>query len=146
MTNALLGGEAEDHLLMGDAWGTIQYQRPGTFVAGGAGVTPFIAILRDLQAKDTLKGNRLIASHKTERDIILRDAFEAMEGLETLWTVTGDIASKLAAERIDKAFLSKHVTDLDQRFYLCGPDAMVSDLREALEALGADVSSVTWEK
>ncbi|MCZ4347497.1 hypothetical protein [Devosia neptuniae] len=146
MTNALLGGEAGDHLLTGDAWGTIQYQRPGTFVAGGAGVTPFIAILRDLQAKDTLKGNRLIASHKTERDIILRDAFEAMEGLETLWTVTGDIASKLAAERIDKAFLSKHVTDLDQRFYLCGPDAMVSDLREALEALGADVSSVTWEK
>jgi ferredoxin-NADP reductase len=92
------------------------------------------------------KGNRLIASHKTERDIILRDAFEAMEGLETLWTVTGDNSSKLAAERVDKAFLSKHVTDLDQRFYLCGPDAMVSDLREALEALGADVSSVTWEK
>ncbi|WDR00200.1 hypothetical protein PSC71_05300 [Devosia sp. J2-20] len=60
--------------------------------------------------------------------------------------MTGDIASKLAAERIDKAFLSKHVTDLDQRFYLCGPDAMVSDLRGALEALGADVSSVTWEK
>jgi len=146
VTNALLGCEAGDHLLMGDAWGTIQYQGPGTFIAGGAGVTPFIAILRDLQAKDTLKGNRLIASHKTERDIILRDAFDAMEGLETLWTMTGDIASKLAAERIDKAFLSKHVTDLDQRFYLCGPDAMVSDLRGALEALGVDVSSVTWEK
>ncbi|WDR00201.1 hypothetical protein PSC71_05305 [Devosia sp. J2-20] len=40
---------------MGDAWGTIQYQEPGTFIAGGAGVTPFIAILRDLQAKDTLR-------------------------------------------------------------------------------------------
>jgi propane monooxygenase reductase component len=65
VTNALLGCEAGDHLLTGDAWGTIEYQRPGTFIAGGAGVTPFIAILRDLQAKDTLKGNRLIASHKT---------------------------------------------------------------------------------
>ncbi|MBS3850452.1 hypothetical protein KD146_17265 [Devosia sp. BSSL-BM10] len=55
VTNALLGGEAGDHLLMGDGWGTIQYQGPGTFIAGGAGVTPFIAILRDLQAKDTLR-------------------------------------------------------------------------------------------
>ncbi|MBS3850451.1 hypothetical protein KD146_17260 [Devosia sp. BSSL-BM10] len=60
--------------------------------------------------------------------------------------MTGDNSSKLAAERVGKAFVSKHVTDLDQRFYLCGHDAMVFDLRGALEALGADVSSVTWEK
>jgi ferredoxin-NADP reductase len=146
VTNALWGLEAGDSLLLRDVWGTIQYKGVGTFIAGGAGVTPFIAILRNLNAKGALKGNRLIASNKTEKDIILRDEFEAMDGLQTLWTVTGDPKSKLLQERIDVDFLKRHITDFRQNFYLCGPDPMVKDLREALQALGADVSSVTWEK
>jgi ferredoxin-NADP reductase len=146
VTNALWGLEAGDHLLLRDVWGTIQYKGVGTFIAGGAGVTPFIAILRHLNAKGGLKGNKLIVSNRSERDIILRDEFEAMDGLETLWTVTDDPKSKLLQERIDVDFLKSHISDFGQRFYLCGPDAMVKDLREALEGLGADVSSVTWEK
>ena len=146
VTNALWGLEAGDSLLLRDVWGTIQYKGVGTFIAGGAGVTPFIAILRNLNAKGGLKGNRLIVSNQTERDIILRDEFEAMEGLETLWTVTGDPKSKLLQERIDVDFLKHHITNFSQNFYLCGPDPMVKDLREALQELGADVSSVTWEK
>lgn len=146
VTNALWGCEAGDYLLLRDVWGTIQYRGPGTFIAGGAGVTPFIAILRSLNAKGGLKGNRLIVSNQTEKDIILRDEFEAMVGLETLWTVTGDPKSKLLQERIDADFLRKHVKDVGQNFYLCGPDAMVADLRTALDELGADVSAVTFEK
>nr|WP_295891051.1 FAD-binding oxidoreductase [uncultured Devosia sp.] len=146
VTNALWGCEAGDHLLLRDVWGTIQYKGPGTFIAGGAGVTPFIAILRHLHAKGGLDGNRLIVSNQTERDIILREEFAAMEGLETLWTVTGDPKSKLLQQRIDTDFLKSHIKDLAQNFYLCGPDAMVADLRTALEELGADVSSVTWER
>ena len=146
VTNALWGCEAGDHLLLRDVWGTIQYQGPGTFIAGGAGVTPFIAILRQLNANCGLEGNRLIVSNQTERDIILRDEFEAMAGLETLWTVTADPRSSLLQERIDTTFLRAQVRDFSGRFYLCGPDAMVADLRASLEELGADVSSVTWEK
>ena len=146
VTNVLWGLEVGDSLLLRDTWGTIQYKGVGTFIAGGAGVTPFIAILRSLNAKGGLKGNRLIVSNQTERDIILRDEFEAMDGLETLWTVTGDSKSKLLQERIDVDFLKAHIADFKQNFYLCGPDAMVKDLRDGLEELGADVSSVTWEK
>ena len=146
VTNALWGCEAGDHLLLRDVWGTIQYKGPGIFIAGGAGVTPFIAILRSLHAKGGLAGNRLIVSNQTEKDIILRAELEAMEGLETLWTVTNDPKSSLLQERIDTDFLRQHVGDFKQNFYLCGPDAMVADLRGALEELGADVSSVTWEK
>jgi propane monooxygenase reductase subunit len=146
VTDALWGCEAGDHLLLRDVWGTIQYRGPGTFIAGGAGVTPFIAILRSLKARGELGGNRLIVSNKTEQDIILRDEFEAMPGLDTLWTVTGDAESRLPQERIDAAFLKKHIPDFSQNFYLCGPDAMVADLRAMLEELGADVASLTWEK
>lgn len=146
VTNALWGLEAGDRLLLRDVWGTIQYKGVGTFIAGGAGVTPFIAILRHLNARGGLAGNRLIVSNQTEKDIILRDEFEAMAGLETLWTVTHDAKSRLLQERIDADFLRKHVGTFDGRFYLCGPDGMVNQLRGTLEELGADVGSVTWER
>jgi propane monooxygenase reductase subunit len=60
--------------------------------------------------------------------------------------VTGDPKSSLLQERIDTAFLRQRIRNFAQNFYLCGPDAMVADLRTALEELGADVSAVTWER
>ncbi|KRA96475.1 flavodoxin reductase [Devosia sp. Root685] len=146
VTNELWSLGAGDRLILRDVWGTIQYRGPGTFIAGGAGVTPFIAILRHLNATGKIAGNRLIVSNQTEKDIILRDEFEAMNGLETLWTVTNDAKSKLVQERIDADFLKRHIPDFSQNFYLCGPDAMVKDLRGFLGDLGATVANVTWEK
>lgn len=146
VTNELWSLGAGDKLILRDVWGTIQYRGPGTFIAGGAGVTPFIAILRHLNATGKIAGNRLIVSNRSEKDIILRDEFEAMKGLETLWTVTNDQKSKLVQERIDADFLKRHVTDFSQNFYLCGPDPMVKDLRGLLDGLGANVANVTWEK
>jgi ferredoxin-NADP reductase len=146
VTNELWSLGPGDKLILRDVWGTIQYRGAGTFIAGGAGVTPFIAILRHLNATGKIADNRLIVSNQTEKDIILRDEFEAMDGLETLWTVTNDPKSKLVQERIDADFLKRQVTDFSQNFYLCGPDAMVKDLRGVLEDLGADVAKVTWER
>lgn len=135
-----------DRLILRDVWGTITYKGPGTFIAGGAGVTPFIAILRRLNADGQLAGNRLIFSNKTENDIILRDEFEAMVGLDRLLTVTKTPAPGLLNERIDADFLHRHVKDFSGRFYLCGPDPMVKQLRETLAELGADTQSITFEK
>ena len=146
VTNELWSLGAGDRLILRDVWGTIQYRGTGTFIAGGAGVTPFIAILRHLNATGKIAGNRLIVSNRTEKDIILRDEFEAMEGLEVLWTLTDDPRSSLLKERIDRGFLARHVEDLKQNFYLCGPDPMVKDLRGLLQDAGADVANVTWEK
>ncbi|MFC3705221.1 flavodoxin reductase [Devosia honganensis] len=146
VTNQLWSLGAGDRLILRDVWGTIQYRGPGTFIAGGAGVTPFIAILRHLDATGKIAGNRLIVSNQTEKDIILREEFEAMEGLDVLWTVTGDPGSSLLQERIDAGFLERHVKDFGGNFYLCGPDEMVSDLRGLLEDAGADVANVTWER
>jgi predicted ferric reductase len=36
-----------DELIIEAAWGAITYKGEGTFIAGGAGITPFVAILRD---------------------------------------------------------------------------------------------------
>ncbi|WDR02120.1 hypothetical protein PSQ19_15850 [Devosia algicola] len=56
VTAELWGLEAGERLLLRDVWGTIQYKGPGTFIAGGAGVTPFIAILRQAQCQGRARG------------------------------------------------------------------------------------------
>jgi len=146
VTERLYGYKPGQSLILRDVWGTITYKGPGTFIAGGAGVTPFIAILRDLHHSRKLAGHTLIVSNRTEADIILRDEFESFRGLDTIWTVTDDPASSLLHDRIDAGFLKRHVKNFDQNFYLCGPDDMVKQLRGTLKDLGANVENVTWEK
>ncbi len=138
-----------DRLLIDEPWGTIQYKGPGTFIAGGAGVTPFIAILRQLAADGALAGHRLIFSNKTERDIILREEFEAMEGLECLFTVTEQPDAPgpgVMSRFVDRDFLAEHLGDPKRHFYLCGPDKMVEDIRGHLKALGADPQALVFEE
>lgn len=146
VTNALYQLQPGARLLLRDVWGTITYKGQGTFIAGGAGVTPFIAILRQQQKDRKLDGSRLIFSNRTEADIILREEFEAMSGLETMFTVTDDPSSKYLHDRIDETFLKRHIPDFSGNFYLCGPDPMVNQLRETLKGLGASADSVTFEK
>jgi ferredoxin-NADP reductase len=146
VTNELGKLSAGDTLLIDDAWGTIQYKGPGTFIAGGAGVTPFIAILRDLADRNEIAGHRLIFSNKTERDIILRDEWQGMDGLDHLFVVTDEPSSRFPRGPIDKTFLKENVSDFDQHFYVCGPDKMVEDIKAALGELGAKADALVFEK
>jgi predicted ferric reductase len=45
----------------------IEYKGEGVFIAGGAGVTPFIAIFRKLRADDQIANNKLILPIKPKR-------------------------------------------------------------------------------
>lgn len=146
VTNQLGSLQKGDALLIGAPWGTIEYKGRGTFIAGGAGITPFIAILRDLADRGEVSGHRLIFSNRTEDDIILRQTWEAMEGLDRLFVVTRDKKSAFPAGPIDKDFLREHVADFGQNFYVCGPDGMVADINTALETLGAQPSSLVFER
>jgi ferredoxin-NADP reductase len=146
VTERLYGYKPCQRLIIRDVWGTITYKGPGTFIAGGAGVTPFIAILRDLHHRRQLSGHTLVVSNRTAADIILREEFEAMRELEIIWTVTDDPKANLLHERIDANFLKRHIGKWDQNFYLCGPDDMVKELRGTLKGLGASVENVTFEK
>jgi ferredoxin-NADP reductase len=138
--------EAGDRLIIDDPWGTIEYKGPGVFIAGGAGVTPFIAILRDLEKKGAIVGHTLIFSNKRERDIILRSEFEAMHGLNTIFTLTGEEVAGLEHGKVDRDFITRHVKDFDQKFYVCGPDGMVEDMKDLLSEFGADTEGLVFEK
>lgn len=138
--------EKGDEFIIGDAWGAIEYKGQGSFIAGGAGVTPFIAILRDLKVKDKLAGNRLLFSNKEEKDVIMNSDFEAMLGEDFISTLTREDAKEHGSGRIDKDFLQKHVNSFSEHFYVCGPDKMVKDINEKLKELGAEADALVFEE
>ena len=129
-----------------DAWGAIAYKGEGTFIAGGAGVTPFISIFRDLNKNNKIGNNVLIFSNKTEDDIILKDEFENMLGKNFINVITNQPGTTYYNRRIDRFFLQKEINDFNQKFYVCGPDAFTESILDALKQLGADAETLVFEK
>ena len=126
-------------------WGAIQYKGAGVFIAGGAGVTPFIAIFRQLQHENELDGNILLFSNKTHRDIILKDEFSAMLGSKFINTLTQENMPGYDYHKIDEEYLKKKINNFDQQFYICGPDKMVNDIHEILKKLTGKDALITVE-
>src|SRR5206468_6883984 len=88
VTNELSKLNNGDELIIGDVWGAISYQGEGYFIAGGAGITPFLAILRKLHKEKALASNRLFFSNRTRRDIILKEELELMLGDGAMFLLT----------------------------------------------------------
>ena len=146
VTNKLGTLHAGDELILHDIWGAIHYKGEGIFIAGGAGVTPFIAIFRQLQKDGKLGNNKLIFSNRTSQDIILKDEFEKMLGKNFINTLTDEKTEKYDNRRIDESYLKEKIKDFSQYFYICGPDAMIESIKEQLLNLGADKDKIVIEQ
>lgn len=131
-----------DELIVRDTWGAIEYKGPGYIIAGGAGITPYLAILRDLQRDGDVKGNTLYFSNKTDKDIILKDELDAMLGDNAKYVITDQEDTEHINAYIDKDFLLNNIEDFDARFYVCGPPEMTKQISEILEELGASSDAV----
>jgi ferredoxin-NADP reductase len=135
-----------DELIIRDVWGAISYKGPGYFIAGGAGITPFLAILRELHKENKLQGNTLFFSNKTTDDIIYEEELVDMLGEQAVFLISQENDSGYPNERINEAFLKKNVTDFSKHFYVCGPDQMILDISATLTGLGAVADAVVFEK
>jgi len=137
---------AGDGLVLHEVFGAIRYQGPGVFLAGGAGVTPFIAILRDLEKQDKLRGNMLIVSNKTANDVILDEEFERMLKKDFIKIFTRQRVIGFRERRIDRDTLVTLVQDFDRSFYVCGPDAFVANINAILTDLGVRPEALVFER
>jgi ferredoxin-NADP reductase len=135
-----------DELIIRDVWGAIRYEGPGFFIAGGAGVTPFIAIIRMLESQDRLNGNKLLFSNKTGDDIILEGEFTRILGDDFINTLTEQQAEGYDHRFMDKQYLREKIHDFSKHFYVCGPPKMVEDIQQHLSELGAESSSIVFEQ
>ena len=135
VTNQLLQLNKDDELILHDVFGDIAYKDEGVFIAGGAGVTPFISILRYLQSKNEVANNKLIFANKTKADIILEEEFKSLLGENFINILSDENIDGYANGYITEDFLQANIGDLNKNFYVCGPPPMMDAIEKMLANL-----------
>ncbi len=133
-------------LIIGKPWGTIQYKGDGVFIAGGSGITPFIAILRQLKQSRKIRGDSLILSNQYQQDIFLEDELTAMLGSKFHKIFTRQQVIGYRELRIDETYLKRTIRNFNQYFYVCGPRQFVEDILAILTKLGIKPQTLVFEK
>ena len=146
VTDLLHQLEVGDELILHDVWGAIEYKGPGCFIAGGAGITPFLAILRQLRRAGETKGNELYFSNKMAEDVIVEEELREILGGDAHFILSREEKEGYEHGHVDGEFLKKLITDFKQPFYVCGPDKMIADVNGFLTGLGASAESLVFEK
>lgn len=146
MTRALARLQPGAALTISDPWGTIGYRGPGTFIAGGAGITPFLAIMRHLRDEGRLAGHGLIFANKTTADVICEKELRAAFGEQALFLVDRDASPGFEAGRVDEDLLKRRIEDWNQHFYVCGPPPFNDAVMQTLRRLGAQPEALVFEQ
>jgi len=145
VTNALRQLKQNDELVLHDVWGAISYKGEGIFIAGGAGVTPFIAIIRDLDSRKQIGRNVLIFANKTRADIIDEANFRKILGSAFINILADEKVDGFAHGMINEEFLKGNVKNFKQQFYVCGPPPMMDAVLGQLKKLDVGENAVTVE-
>lgn len=146
VTDELSKLKIDDELILHDVYGAIEYKGHGLFIAGGAGVTPFISILRDLQSKDELGDNKLVFANKMKADIILEEEFKTMLGENFINILSDETVEGYAHGYITEKFLSTFILDIYDHIYLCGPPPMMEAVEKILSTMHIKDMLIVKEK
>lgn len=129
-----------------EPFGTLCYKGPGVFIAGGAGITPFLAIFRQRAAVGDVDQSTLLFSNKTSADIICERELKDYLKDRCILTCTDDSTPGYLHKRIDETLLKKTIDNFDQNFYLCGPPTFMDAISQTLKKLGAKPTQLVFEK
>lgn len=145
VTNQLLQLKTNDELILHDVFGAIHYKGEGIFIAGGAGITPFISIFRNLQSKNKIGNNKLIFANKTKADVINKAEFKSMLGSNFINILSDEKVRGYATGLITFDFLKKRTVGVTKRFYICGPPPMMNAVEKILMQLKINKKSIIKE-
>lgn len=151
ITEKLLEVEEGDELIVHEVFGTIRYEGPGLFIAGGAGITPFIAIFRDLffrglrKENNGVTGNALLFANRTKEDIILHGELKEILG-DNYHDILEVSVSNRPGRRIDRELLEQYVSPATHYYYVCGPEKFTGSVVENLIQFGISDSQIILEK
>lgn len=113
------------------------------FVAGGIGITPFVAIIKYLLDKGEKREIVLFYANKTADEIAYGDLLSRAEkelNAKAVYLIDKDATApnfKCEFGRLSEEIIKKHVPDYHERlFYLSGPNAMVNAYKELLAIMG----------
>jgi ferredoxin-NADP reductase len=146
VTNELLHLKKDDDLILHDVFGAISYKGEGVFIAGGAGITPFISIFRDLQTKNKIAANKLIFANKTKEDIILRQEFKNLLGSNFINILSEEKTDEYLHGLITESILKTYISSSCKNVYVCGPPPMMDAIEKQLANIGIDKKVITTEE
>ena len=122
---------------------------PLFMVAGGSGVVPFRAMLRDWAAGDQSIPARLLYSSRTLDDVIYRQEL-SQQAADVHLTLTREWPEDWQGHRgrIDRALLDELAWPVDEKplSYVCGPTAFVEAVAEALVGAGHQPDRIKTER
>ena len=133
-------------LIISDPWGTIQYKGDGVFIAGGSGITPFIAILRQLKEDDQIDGDKLIFSNEMKSDSFLEEELTELLGDDFHQVFTRQNIIGFREKRIDMRYLKETIKNFNQHFYVCGSREFVENIMQMLTLLGINPQTLVFEE
>lgn len=145
VTNELLNLKINDQLLIHDVFGAIAYDGEGLFIAGGAGITPFISIFRHLQSKNQVGRNRLLFANKSQADIILESWFKNLLGSSFVNILSDENAEGYHHGFINPELIEDNIIEKNQQFYVCGPPPMMDAVMKQLDELKVNKSAIVLE-
>lgn len=135
-----------DTLRIHDVFGAIHYKGEGTFIAGGAGVTPFISILRTQKQQGKLGRNTLLFANKTRADIILKSELEKMLGQHFINILSEENHPDFVHGFFTQHFIGEHLRSRTRPIYICGPQPMIKLVQSALLGLGVSHQFIVKEE
>lgn len=135
VTNRFLQLKDDDELILHDVFGAIAYRDEGVFIAGGAGVTPFISIFRYLRSRNNIGNNKLIFANKTKADIILEQEFRNILGKNFINILSDEKSDEYTHGLITESFLKNHINSTTRNVYLCGPPLMMDSIGKILSKI-----------
>ena len=145
VTNELLQLKKNDELILHEVFGAIAYKGEGVFIAGGAGITPFISIFRYLQSKKEIGNNKLIYANKTKADIILEEEFKKLLSNNFINNLSDEKVQGYASGKISEDFIKANSGGINKLFYVCGPPPMMSAVGKQLANLQISEESIIKE-
>lgn len=145
VTAQLLHLQTGDGLLLNDVFGEIAYKGEGVFIAGGAGLTPFLAILRQLGKEHRIGNNRLLFANKRKADIIQEAELRQLLGAHFVNILSDELLPGYEQGYISGDLLRKMIPDPEIYVYLCGPPPMMDAVERELSALKIDPARIIKE-
>jgi ferredoxin-NADP reductase len=146
ITNELGNIKTGSEIIIRDVWGDIEYKGEGVFIAGGAGITPFISILRDIKFRKIPGENILIFANKTKNDIILEDELSNLLGKSFINILSDEQLPGYFHGYISGQFLKSNIPAYFRHIYLCGPPPMMESVIKLLSDIGISENQITMEK
>jgi ferredoxin-NADP reductase len=123
--------------------------RPAVFLAGGIGITPFLAMARDAEARLLRHKITLIYSNRRPQDAAFLAELKHMQNrnFRMVATMTDDRDWKGEKRRISRELLAEHVPDhLAPVYYFAGPPGMTMAAQGMLADLGVKEDDMRSEE